>query len=191
MSIEALCPFFNWVICLFVRWLKSRHIQASHNMPHQHTSQVVRLPANQQQIHRCLRKVRNNLHQQECSTLDSWIRHDLCCPRCRRRHGNERENVGDWRGNSLNMWSCLLWVCVCVRVCVCVCVCVCGAGYRIQSFILTCFYGKNQSTRLMTELITVSGGRASFNSKPLTHNLSSYTWWSEGLCLISWFLSAH
>ena len=68
--------------------------------------------------------------------------------------------------------------------------CVCGAGYRIQSFILTCFYGKNQSTRLMTELVTVSGDRASFNAKPLTYNPSSYTRWSEGWCLISWFLLA-
>ena len=69
-------------------------------------------------------------------------------------------------------------------------VCVCGAGYRIQSFILPCFYSKNQSTRLMTELVTGGGDRASFNAKPLTHNPSSYTWWSEGWCLISWFLLA-
>ena len=54
-------------------------------------------------------------------------------------------------------------------------VCVCGAGYRIQSFILPCFYSKNQSTRLMTELVTGGGDRASFNAKPLTHNPSSYT----------------
>lgn len=118
MSIEALCPFFNWVICLFVRWLTSRYVQGSHNMPYQHTGQVVRLPANQQQIHRCWRKVRKNLHREECSTFDSWIRHDLCCPRCRRRDGDGRENVGDWRGNCLNMWSCLPWACM--RACACV-----------------------------------------------------------------------
>ena len=62
-----------------------------------------------------------------------------------------------------------------------------GAGYRIQTFIWTCFYGGNQSTRLMTELVTVSGDRATFNSKPVTYNSSLYTWWSEGSCLISWF----
>ena len=56
--------------------------------------------------------------------------------------------MGPWRGNCLN---------ICGTVC---CrhagVCVCSAGYRIQSFILTCLYGKNQITRFVTELIMAS-----------------------------------
>ena len=166
----------------------SRYVQASHNMPHQHTSQAVRLPANQQQIHRCWRKVRSNLHCEECSTFDSWIRHDLCCPRCGRRDGDGRENVGDWRGNCLNMWSCLPWVCT--RACVCVCVCVCvvlGIEFRVLSWLASMAKIKAQD---LWQLITVSGDRVRFNAKPLTHNPSSYTRWSEGWCLISWFLLA-
>ena len=91
--------------------------------------------------------MRNNLHQDGCSTFDSCIRPDLCCPRWRRRRPG-KEYVGPWRGNCLN---------ICGTVC---CghagVCVCSAGYRIQSFILTCLYGKSQSTRFVTELIMAS-----------------------------------
>ena len=32
----------------------------------------------------------------------------------------------------------------------------CSVGYKIQSFILTCLYGKNQSTRFVIELIMAS-----------------------------------
>ena len=49
----------------------------------------------------------------------------------------------------------------CLNICGIVCcghagVCVCSVGYKIQSFILTCLYGKNQSTRFVIELIMAS-----------------------------------
>ena len=91
--------------------------------------------------------MKNNLHQDGCSTFGSCTRHDLCCPRWR-RHRPGKEYVGAWRGNCLN---------ICGTVC---CghagVCVCSVGYKIQSFTLTCLYGKNQSTRFVIELITAS-----------------------------------